>query len=389
MQTYGLLGQHLSHSHSPTLHGLLGGYPYALIEKSPEELEIFLKQGDFTGLNVTIPYKKAVLPFMDELSPRAQAAGSVNTILRREDRTLFGDNTDWEGFAYLLQAAGRAPAGKKILVLGSGGASQTVQGVLKELGARVTVISRRGSDHYGNLERHRDADWIINTTPVGMYPHNGEKPLQLEGFTSLSYLIDLIYNPLRTALLMEAEARGIPCQSGLPMLVAQAFTSSRLWDRTEKTEADLPALTRALQEGQENIILIGMPGSGKSTLARRAGEETGRPVYDSDEIFSEEEGLSPEEYIHQYGEDAFRKKETKILARLGAMSGVIIATGGGAVTRPENYPLLHQNGRIFWVQRPLAELDISAKPLFHRPDLGALYEERKTLYEAWADEVIT
>ena len=367
----------------------MGEYTYALIEKSPEELEIFLKQGDFTGLNVTIPYKKAVLPFMDELSPRAQAAGSVNTILRRKDGTLFGENTDWRGFSYLLQAAGGDPSGKKVLVLGSGGASQTVQGVLKELGARVTVISRRGPDHYGNLERHRDADWIINTTPVGMYPHNGEKPLQLEGFPSLSYLIDLIYNPLRTALLMEAEARGIPCQSGLPMLVAQAFTSSRLWGRTEKTETDLPALTRALQEGQENIILIGMPGSGKSTLARRAGEETGRPVYDSDEIFSEEEGLSPEEYIHQFGEEPFREKETKILARLGAMSGVIIATGGGAVTRPENYPLLHQNGTILWLKRPPEALDISAKPLFHRPDLETLYEERKALYEAWADEVIT
>lgn len=388
MRTYGLLGQHLSHSHSPALHRLLGDYPYALIEKSPEELEGFLKQGDFEGLNVTIPYKKAVLPFMDELSPRARAAGSVNTILRREDGTLLGENTDWEGFAYLLRELGQSPAGKKVLVLGSGGASQTVQAVLKELGTRVTVISRRGPDHYGNLERHRDADWIINTTPVGMFPHNGEKPLQLEGFPDLSCVIDLIYNPLRTALLLEAEARGIPAINGLPMLVAQAFFSSRLWGRTEKTEADLPALTWALQEEQENIILIGMPGSGKSTRAKQLGADTGLPVYDSDKVFWEEEGLSPEQYIHQFGEEAFRDKETKILARLGAMSGVIIATGGGAVTRPENYPLLHQNGTILWLKRPPEALDISAKPLFHRPDLEALYEERKALYEAWADEVI-
>ena len=264
MQTYGLLGQHLSHSHSPTLHRLLGDYPYALIEKNPQELEPYLKEGDFAGLNVTIPYKKAVLPFMDELSPLAQAAGSVNTILRREDGTLFGDNTDWEGFAYLLRELGQSPSGKKVLVLGNGGASQTVQAVLKELGARVTVISRRGPDHYGNLERHRDADWIINTTPVGMFPHNGEKPLQLEGFPDLSCVMDLIYNPLRTALLLEAEARDIPCQSGLPMLVAQAFFSSRLWGRTGKEEADLPTLCRALQEQMENIVLIGMPGSGKA-----------------------------------------------------------------------------------------------------------------------------
>lgn len=389
MKSYGLLGQHLSHSHSPALHRLLGDYPYALIEKSPQELEPYLKEGDFAGLNVTIPYKKAVLPFMDELSPRARAAGSVNTILRRKDGTLFGENTDWRGFSYLLQASGGDPSGKKVLVLGSGGASQTVQGVLKELGARVTVISRRGPDHYGNLERHRDADWIINTTPVGMYPHNGEKPLQLEGFPDLSCVIDLIYNPLRTALLMEAEARGIPCQSGLPMLVAQAFYSSRLWNRTHRKGSQIPMLQEMLQSQLANIIYIGMPGSGKSTMARRAGDETGLPVYDSDKVFWEEEGLSPEEYIHQFGEEAFREKETKILARLGAMSGVIIATGGGAVTRPENYPLLHQNGTILWLKRPPEALDISAKPLFHRPDLETLYEERKALYEAWADKVIT
>ena len=386
MKSYGLLGQHLSHSHSPALHGLLGDYPYALIEKSPQELEPYLKEGDFAGLNVTIPYKKAVLPFMDELSPRAQAAGSVNTILRREDGTLFGDNTDWEGFVYLLRELGQSPAGKKALVLGSGGASQTVQAVLKELGARVPVISRRGPDHYGNLERHRDADWIINTTPVGMYPHNGEKPLQLEGFPDLSCVIDLIYNPLRTALLLEAEARDIPCQSGLPMLVAQAFFSSRLWGRTSKEEADLPALCRALQEQMENIVLIGMPGSGKSTRAKQLGAETGRPVVDSDEEFAKTEGMTPEAFIRQFGEDAFRQKETKILARLGALSGAVIATGGGAVTRPENYPLLHQNGRIIWLRRPLSALDISAKPLFHRPDLAVLYEERKALYQSWADE---
>lgn len=386
METYGLLGQSLSHSASPALHRMLGDYPYTLFEKTPEELADFLARGSFRGLNVTIPYKKTVLPYLAELSPRAAALGSVNTLLRRADGSLLGDNTDYPGFAYLLEAKGLNPMGKKVLVLGSGGASRTVQALLRDRGVSPIVISRFGPENYDNLSRHQDTDWIINTTPVGMFPGNGQVPLSLAPFPALSLVIDLIYNPLRTALLLEAESRGIPAVGGLSMLAAQAFYSSRLWGLTEKTEADLPALVKALQDKQENIILIGMPGSGKSTLARQLGENLQRPVYDSDQIFAREEGISPEQFIHEQGEAAFRSKESAILARLGALSGAVIATGGGAVTRPENYPLLHQNGRIIWLRRPLSALDISAKPLFHRPDLAALYEERKALYQSWADE---
>lgn len=386
METYGLLGQSLSHSASPVLHRMLGDYAYTLFEKTPEELADFLTRGSFRGLNVTIPYKKTVLPYLAELSPRAAALGSVNTLLRRTDGSLLGDNTDYPGFAYLLEAKGLNPMGKKVLVLGSGGASQTVQALLRDRGVSPIVISRFGPENYQNLSRHQDADWIINTTPVGMFPGNGQAPLSLAHFPALSLVIDLIYNPLRTALLLEAESRGIPALNGLSMLAAQAFYSSRLWGLTEKTEADLPALVNDLQDKQENIILIGMPGSGKSTRARQLGESLQRPVYDSDQIFTREEGISPEQFIREQGEAAFRSKESAILARLGALSGAVIATGGGAVTRPENYPLLHQNGRIIWLRRPLSALDISAKPLFHRPDLAVLYEERKALYQSWADE---
>ena len=388
MDTYGLLGKTLSHSSSPAIHRMLGDYPYTLREKQPEELEAFLRRGAFRGLNVTIPYKKAVLPYLDELSPAARSLGSVNTILRRPDDTLYGDNTDLAGFRHLLDESRIDPAGRKVLVLGSGGASATVQAVLRERGAQPVVISRSGPDHYGNLDRHRDAALIVNTTPVGMYPDNGASPLSLAGFPALQGVIDLIYNPARTALLMEAEQLGIPAVNGFPMLTAQAYYSSRLWSTTELGPDCIVPLTRKIAQARQNLILIGMPGSGKSTAARRLGEILDRPVYDSDREFEQAEGLSPELFIRRFGEPAFREKETAVLRRLGALSGAVIATGGGAVTRPENYPLLHQNGLLIWLRRDPASLDISAKPLFHRPDLAALYEERKDLYEAFADCVV-
>lgn len=385
MNAYGLLGKTLSHSSSPAIHRMLGDYSYTLWEKESEELEAFLRRGEFRGLNVTIPYKKAVLPYLDELSPIARSLGSVNTILRRPDGSLYGDNTDYAGFRHLLDVSRTDPAGRKVLVLGSGGASATVQAVLRERGAQPVVISRSGPDHYGNLDRHRDAALIVNATPAGMYPDNGASPLSLAGFPALQGVIDLIYNPARTALLMEAEQLGIPAVNGLPMLTAQAYYSSKLWGVTDLTPDDIAPLTARLAFSQQNLILIGMPGSGKSTAAQKLGAVLGRPVHDSDRAFEQAEGMTPELYIRRFGEPAFRKKETAVLRRLGALSGAVIATGGGAVTRPENYPLLHQNGLLIWLRRDPADLDISAKPLFHRPDLAALYEERKALYEAFAD----
>nr|MBQ6240979.1 shikimate kinase [Lachnospiraceae bacterium] len=388
MDPYGLLGNPLSHSCSPAIHRMLGEYSYALWETPPEDLETFLRTAPFRGCNVTVPYKKAVLPYLDGLSPLARTLGSVNTILRRADGSLYGDNTDYAGFRHLLEQSGFAPAGRKVLVLGSGGASVTVQAVLRELGAQPAVISRSGQDHYGNLDKHRDAAFLVNTTPVGMYPDNGSSPLSLAAFPALEGVIDLIYNPARTVLLMEAEQLGIPAVNGFPMLTAQAYYSSRLWGATDLSPDCIAPITQKISRAQQNLILIGMPGSGKSTAARRLGEALGRPVYDSDREFEQAEGISPELFIRRFGEPAFREKETAVLRRLGALSGAVLATGGGAVTRPENYPLLHQNGLLIWLRRDPEDLDISSKPLFHRPDLAALYEERKPLYEAFADVTI-
>ena len=385
METCGLIGQKLGHSWSPAIHEKLGSYPYRLFELEPEALPAFLSRGGFKGLNVTIPYKKAVIPYLAELSPRARQLGSVNTILRREDGSLWGGNTDWDGFSFLLRQSGLDPAGLKALVLGSGGASATVQAVLKEAGAEVVVISRSGPDHYGNLSRHADAALLVNTTPVGMYPDNGAAPLSLRAFPALKAVFDVIYNPARTALLLEAEALGIPAFGGLAMLVAQAAESSRIWGFCQDPAAETARILPQLRRERENVILIGMPGSGKSTMARLLGRELDRPVYDSDKELETELGMSIPDFFAAHGEAAFREAETRVLKRLGAMSGIVLATGGGVVTREENYAPLHQNGQILWLRRDLDALSTRGRPLSQSRDVRQLYAERREAYERFAD----
>lgn len=385
----GLLGRKLGHSYSPQIHGKLASYRYELYEREPEELEDFLLLGDWQGLNVTIPYKKAVLSFCDSLSDCAREIGSVNTLLRRADGSLFGDNTDAYGFSFLLRQSGVDPAGKKALVLGSGGASVMVCWSLRRLGAReVTVISRRGENHYGNLARHTDTELIVNTTPVGMYPNNGESPLDLRLFPRCSGVLDLVYNPARTALLLQAEQLGIPHAGGLRMLVAQAKRSAEIFTGSSIPDSRIGEISRELSREMENVVLIGMPGCGKSSLARLLGERLGRPVLEADEEICRAAGMSIPEIFAKEGEEGFRQRETAVLRELGKRSGCILATGGGCVTREENYPLLHQNGRIIWRKRALALLSKTGRPLSQSRDLGELYAERAPLYARFADFVI-
>ena len=384
----GLLGEKLGHSYSPRIHRELGDYAYGLFEVAPENLEEFLLHGEYDGLNVTIPYKKAVMAYCKELSPRARAIGSVNTLVRRADGSLYGDNTDYDGFSWLLAGNGGIKVGEKALVLGNGGASLTVQTVLRELGAEVIVISRRGETGYSDLPKHTDATLLVNTTPVGMYPKNGERLVDLDVLPKLRCVLDLIYNPARTRLLLDAEERGIPCEGGLPMLVAQAKRAAELFTGKSIPDGYNNKILCQLEREMQNIILIGMPGCGKSTIGRRLAEKLNRPFYDADEEIVKVIGCSIPEFFAKEGEAAFRQVETQILSELGKKSSCVIATGGGCVTRAENHPLLHQNGKLIWLQRDLDRLPKDGRPISQRSDLRSLYQARKTSYERFCDIMI-
>lgn len=382
----GLLGKKLGHSYSPAIHAMLGDYEYLLYEKQPEELEDFLKNGGFDGLNVTIPYKKAVVPYCAELSPTAKALGSVNTLVRRADGTLYGDNTDYFGFESLVRRSSIPVKGKKALVLGSGGASVTVCAVLRALGAAsVTVISRQGEDNYENLSRHTDAEIIANTTPLGMFPHTGEAAVDLRDFPRCAGVFDLIYNPARTALLLQAEELNIPCAGGLYMLAAQAKRSSEQFTGKPIPDRAIGRVERRLARSMQNVVLIGMPGCGKSTVGRMLAESLKRSLIDADAEVEKLAGKPIPQIFAEEGEEHFRQLETQVLAELGKQSGLVIATGGGCVTRPENYPLLHQNGVIVWLQRDIDRLAKAGRPISQRTDPQKLYEQRRPLYERFAD----
>ena len=385
----GLLGETLGHSYSPMIHHELASYEYRLFEVPKAQLDGFLTSGGWDGLNVTIPYKKAVVPYCTELSEAAERLQSVNTIVRRRDGTLYGDNTDLYGFLYMVRRSGIDPAGKKALVLGSGGASVTVKAALEQLGAHVTVISRSGPDNYENLDRHADARIIANTTPVGMYPRNGAAAVDLRQFPDCEGVLDIVYNPARTALLLQAEQLCIPHAGGLSMLVAQAKRSSEQFSGAVIDDSALERVERTVNSHLRDIILIGMPGSGKSTVAAALGKALGREVVEADTLIAEQAGMSIPEIFAQQGEAGFRRLETDVLAEQGKRSGIILSTGGGCVTRPENYPLLHQNGTIFRLTRDLAKLPTEGRPISQTTDLAQLCARREPLYRRFADVTVS
>ena len=387
MMRCGLLGEKLGHSYSPAIHAQLADYAYGLYEVAPEALPAFLTGGDFDALNVTIPYKKAVIPYCTELSPIARRLGSVNVLVRRPDGTLYGDNADAFGFEYLVRHSGIDVAGQKALVLGNGGASATIQAVLEQLGAHVTVISRHGPDNYENLDRHADAHVIVNTTPVGMYPNTGRAAVDLRQFPQCAGVLDIVYNPARTALLLQAESLGIPCAGGLYMLVAQAKRSCEVFTDTVIDDAEILRIHRLLRQEMENIVLIGMPSSGKSTVGRALAERLGKRFADSDALVTERIGMPIADYFAQRGEAAFREREQEAVADLAATGGQVIATGGGAILRPENVTALRRSGRLVFLDRSPEKLIATAdRPLASdREALRRRYEERYDLYCAAAD----
>lgn len=390
MKKYGLIGETLPHSYSPLIHSKFGDYTYDLCEVSEEGLKSLLADEEYGGFNVTIPYKKTVMQYCDELSEKAMEIGSVNTVIRQEDGTLKGYNTDYEGFIYLLDEIGINVNGRKCLVLGSGGASLTVQLVLKDLGAaEVIVVSRSGENNYENISKHFDSEVIVNTTPVGMYPNNGRSPINLDDFHECCGVVDLIYNPHRTKLVLDAMAKSIPTAGGLSMLVAQAKRASELFQGIVIEDEEVKSAQDEVKRETLNIILIGMPGSGKTTVGLDIASNMGRKLVDIDDMIVDfEGGLSIPEIFAQKGEDHFRRVETKMLAEACKQSGLVIATGGGIVKKKLNYNIIKQNGVVIWVKRDLAKLATEGRPLSLTTPLEQLYEERKAAYSYWSDYFI-
>lgn len=378
----GLIGERLSHSLSPHLHSLLGDKGYRLIELSPDELAPFLASVEWDALNVTIPYKRDVMALCDELTARAREIGSVNTIVRKDGK-IIGDNTDFAGFCDLVR--GTSFAGKKVCVLGSGGASLTVQAASRYLGAReVVVVSRSAGVTYADAERFADADILVNATPVGMFPNTDECPIDLSVFSNLSAVFDLIYNPLRTVLVSGARKRGIAAAGGMRMLCTQAYEARRVFgDEPEISESEF--YRRALR-ANENVVFVGMPGCGKSTLGRMIAERFKKKFVDTDEEIVKRAGRSIPEIFAEEGEEAFRDLESKVVAETASRFGQSIATGGGAILREANRRALKANSFVIWLDCPIENLSTSGRPLSSSPEaVGRLWRERSAIYREIAD----
>ena len=385
---YGLIGEKLGHSFSVPIHQAFGTEDYALCSLAPEELDGFLKERAFLGLNVTIPYKKTVMPYCDEIDAHAEAIGCVNTLVLGRDGVLRGYNTDYAGFAVMAERAGIDFSGREVLILGTGGASLTARAVAEAQGAAlVRRVSRSGAIDYENVyELAHGTEILINTTPVGMYPLCGRSPVELSRFTELEGVLDVVYNPRRTALVQQAEALGLRHGDGLVMLVEQARRAEELFgDRAipaKETDRIFAGLSRSL----ENLILIGMPGCGKSTVGALLARELGRELVDSDEEIVKKAGMSIPEIFEKYGEAHFRSLEREVIASLGAKNGLVIATGGGAPVDVRNHAPLRQNGRIYYIRRSLDRLARDGRPLSSSPEtLKDMYAARKGFYESLCD----
>lgn len=389
--TCGLIGRKLGHSYSPQIHHALADYDYKLWELEPEDLANFFRRRDFTGVNVTIPYKQAVIPLLDDLSDTARSIGAVNTVVCRDGR-LYGDNTDFAGMAALIKHIGLDLSGKKVLIPGTGGTSKTAAAVARSLGAaEVYRLSRSGRDgaltYEDARQNHANADVLINTTPAGMYPSVEGCPIDLAVFPQLSGVVDAVYNPLRTNLVLQARSRGIPAEGGLYMLSAQAAYASALFRGCRATQAEIDLAYRTVRREMENLVLIGMPSSGKSSVGQVLAAHLGMAFADSDQLVTQAIGMPISDYFALHGEAAFRDREQAAIASIASTGGQVIATGGGAILRQANVTALRRTGRLVFLDRSPDKLLATAdRPLSSdREALRRRYEERYDLYRAAAD----
>lgn len=389
---YYLIGEKLIHSLSQVIHGKMG-FDYTLKEIPRDKISEFMTSGTECGFNVTIPYKKDVLPYLSSVSETTKNAGCVNTVVKT-DKEIKGFNTDVYGLKYLFKRKGVSLKGKNVLISGNGATAGTAQYICESDGAkRVERVSRRGLVNFENCyELFPDAEIIINATPVGMFPNDGETPVDLKRFKNLSFVADCVYNPLRTRLIQTAEQLGVNCSDGLPMLVAQAILSEKIWNGELTDDFDgvlneTEPLIKWLAEARENIVLIGMPSCGKSTTGKIIAEKLGRKFIDTDRLVAVKTGKSAGEYINAYGLSEFRKVESEVIASI-TDSGAVIATGGGSVLDDENVFALKKNGRVFYIERELSHLSVKNRPVSQSRDLSELYRERKPVYEKTADYTV-
>lgn len=388
---YGLIGEHLKHSYSCEIHAQIADYEYELHEIPPSGLGGFLKKREFNAINVTIPYKQDVIPYLDEISDTAKRIGAVNTIVNRNGR-LYGDNTDFAGMLALAKHIGVDMKGRKVLILGTGGASKTGHALAEYMGAQsVFYVSRSGKDGSISYEQavteHSDAQIIINATPVGMFPKQDGRPIDISAFPKLEGVIDAIYNPLRTNLILDAQERGIPAEGGLYMLSAQAVHASAVFRDIPIDESLVDKAFKSVKNDKQSIVLIGMPSSGKTTVGRILAEKCGKQLADTDEYIVRKIGMPISDFFAKHGEAEFRKIEKETVAELSAMGGRIIATGGGAVLDAENVRALKQNGvLVFLDRRPENLIATDDRPLASRRSaLEKLYAERYDIYCAAAE----
>ena len=385
-ENYGLLGKKLGHSYSKIIHEKIGYYDYQYFEKNQEDLDDFFEKKDFKGINVTIPYKEKVIKYLDFVSDKAKKIGAVNTIVGGDGK-LYGYNSDYYGFLYNLKKNKIDVKDKKCLILGKGASSKTVEAVLKDLGAKeVVFLSRRFKPYFKDEKNYRDFEIIVNTTPVGMYPNNGEflDYIKLDNFKKLEGLVDLIYNPNMTRILIEAKLKNIKYACGIDMLIAQAVKASELFLDKNFDQDLITKIRNSLMKNQLNIALIGMPGSGKTSLGRILAENMKRNFIDLDLEFEKKYG-NIEEFFKNYGEDKFRYKESQILKEFSKKTGQIISCGGGIVEKEENYYRLKENSIIVNAKRDLENLEIEGRPLSKKYDLEFLYNKRKDLYDKFKD----